>query len=104
MATAREHMAVDIAYLLADDGEAGTTVTIDEVDVDVIRQPVGQEEYPPAEPGLLVIRDRFWVLASDLGYTPELGQQMDIDGDTWQVDDVGDWGVVLLLTLIRYVS
>ena len=104
MATAREHMAADIAAVLADTGEAAATVDIDGTDVDVIRQPVGMEEYPPAAPGILVQYDRFWVLREDLGYLPEVGMELVIDNDPWLVEAVADWAVVLQLTLKRYLS
>lgn len=104
MATALDHMADDMAFVLADTGEAGASVNIDGTpDINVIRQPVDMSQYPPM-PGILVERDQFWILQSDLGYVPEIGQRMTVDGQVWEVESVGKWPVVLLLLLSRHYS
>ena len=101
--TFRTQMAADLLHMLDTDVGA-ESCDVDGSTVTLIRQPVGADEYPP-EPGILVERVRCWLRLSDLGYMPEPGSTVEIDGEAWEVEHIAAWvGQVLQLTIKRYLS
>ena len=102
MATAREHMAADLAHVMADVDEAATSIVVDGNTVTALWHAVDEDQVEYE--GVLIDRRRLIIGQSDLPWSPVLGKQVVIDGHTWTLaawDTLQDsWDLILM----RYLS
>lgn len=103
MATAREHMAADMAAILADTDEAADLVTLDGQQINVIMEPV-DESASRTDDGLLLDRVYLWALTADLAAVPVPNQRLTIDGVNYDVELVRSWPAVVEIVMQRYWS
>lgn len=103
MATAREHMAADMAAILADTDEAADLVTLDGLPVNVIMEPADEMPSQTVD-GMLVDRVHLWALISDLAAVPVPDQRLIIDAVNYDVVVSIPWDNVVEIVLQRYWS
>ena len=102
MTTAREHMANDMAWLFAREGEEVRNVVIDGVTVRAMVQDVDLE--PGSFEGLAVQQKIVTVRPAALGWQPTVGSVMTVEGKEYLVAHVYLADFLLKMTLTRNVG
>jgi len=99
MATAREHMAADMAWLFSQEGEEASAIVIDGTSRRAIVQEL--EVIPGGYEGAATRRQSLW-LAKGTITLPRPGYVMTVAGQKWTVESIDPTGLCDMLTLAQY--
>jgi hypothetical protein len=102
MTTAKEHMAADLAYALADTGEAGEEFTWDGETFTGIIDKSDQGNLDHYD-SLAVARCSVTV-PTDLFLVPFIGSLYEFNGGQWQVDEVKNIPGAVIVKLSRNIA
>lgn len=101
MSTAREHMADDLALVLADQGEAAVIKLFNGLPVSLVWEPLGYEQGQPE--GVNIERCRLY-LAESLVTDLVPGQMVPFDGGEWLVGPMDRLDGMVEMELSRNLS
>lgn len=100
----KEHVATDRSVFLNPDEFAELHV-LDGVEVSVVVDPLSDNAHPLAyAEGISIVRLTVYATPDALGYTPVQDQNIELDGDIYQVVQVAEEFGVLVIQLERNVG